>query len=125
MSHVDFRAAGEAWGGKDWQRPLARALVAAGLLHGEHADTTVRRYASGTRGVPDEIMAWLTVRAGEATHWIVGRTERGSKAVAHLVKPRFYVLVERTTIVRIEWIDPEPDRRTCGKLLAEAAERGK
>ncbi|HEY1630782.1 MAG TPA: hypothetical protein VGF56_05670 [Rhizomicrobium sp.] len=120
---VKFRELGEAWGGEEWQRPLARALVAAGLLSGDYADTTVRRYASEKREAPDDIMEWLSSRAGETVHWLVGKTDKGQKAIAHLTKPRFYAIIEKGALSRVEWIDKEPDRRVGGKLLAQAVER--
>lgn len=123
MSAIEFRKLGQEWGGEDWQRPLARALVAAGMLSGAHADVSVRRYASGARDVPDDVLDWLRTRAQTTVRWLIGRTETGKKAVAHLSMPRFYAVVEKGALSRVEWIDAEPDRRTGGKLLAEALQR--
>lgn len=124
MTAATFCALGEAWGGREWQRPLARALVGAGLLTGAYADVTVRRYASGVRNAPDEIMEWLRAQNKTRRHWAVGRTEHRERVVVHLTRPRFCATIANGAIASIDWFDPAPDKRAGGKLIAEALDRG-
>lgn len=124
MESADFCKLGEGWGGREWQRPLARALVAAGLLTGAFADVTVRRYASGARKAPDEIINWLRAQNKRRRHWAVGRTEHKERVVVHLTQPRFCATITNGAIASIDWFDTAPDKRLGGKLLAEALDRG-
>ncbi|MFZ2871275.1 hypothetical protein [Zavarzinia sp.] len=118
---AEFREIAHKWGGKEPLHSLARALRGAGLLTGIHAEKTVKRYASGERIAPDEIVDWIRRDIESKDRWVIGRSDQGRPAAVHLKAPRFLLtMTERGEVLRIEWLDANPGPHSAGKLVKEA-----
>ncbi|PWR24597.1 hypothetical protein [Zavarzinia aquatilis] len=124
-SAAEFDRLGRLWGGEHFASSLARALAGEGLLTDniDNAATTIRRWRSAKRIVPDDVVAWLTAAVQSRPRWLSGSTDLGQAAVVHLLPPRFIAVASDPSRPRFDWIDPRPSPNPAGKLQAEAVER--
>jgi hypothetical protein len=118
---------GEAMYGPNWQSAMARFLNVS--------DRTVRRWVSGTSGVPDWVLTALSKAPG-ANHdeWILGEGSGGREYIIHAKSPKFIARLSenekdadtktgtvyqigRLVLCEVNWIDAPPPNDQIDTLM--------